>query len=84
MRWVLLVVALGYFLWDWGLYFIVLFYMIDILVDESIMHLKSYQITKHNYRNNTQKTWLLKGGLSTALLLVAVLLIHIAILFIFL
>jgi len=35
---------LGYFLWDWGLFFIVLYYLLDLIVSEIFMHLKTREI----------------------------------------
>ncbi len=37
---------LGFYLWDWNLYFILLFYMMDMLADESITTLKARDIVK--------------------------------------
>ena len=39
-----LIPLLGFFMWDWGLYFILLFYFIDITTDEVFSHLKSKKI----------------------------------------
>lgn len=39
-----LIPLFGYFLWDWSLYFILLFYFIDMLADEGIMYLRSRAI----------------------------------------
>lgn len=40
----LLIPVLGFWVWDWSLYFILLFYILDILSSEVVMHLKSRKI----------------------------------------
>lgn len=40
----LLIPILGYFLWGWGLFFIVLYYLLDLIVSEIFMHLKTRAI----------------------------------------
>ncbi len=37
----LLIPIIGYFLWGWGLFFIVLYYLLDLIVSEFFMHLKT-------------------------------------------
>ncbi len=37
---------LGYFLWDWGLYFISFYYLIDLLAAELLLHVKANKIVK--------------------------------------
>lgn len=40
----LLIPVLGFLLWDWSLYFILLFYMLDIVSSEIVVHLKIKKI----------------------------------------
>lgn len=39
-----LIPILGYFFWEWGLFFIVLYYLLDLLASEIFMHLKTRAI----------------------------------------
>ncbi len=57
---------LGFYLWNWSLYFILLFYFIDFLGEEIITHLKSYRIIQYNQQS--KKEWIIKG-IKSALLL---------------
>jgi len=69
---------LGFFLWNWSLYFILLFYIIDLLLSEVVMHLK----TKKTLQERTQEDksiWYKQGILSTVLFLINCILIHLAI-----
>lgn len=61
----------GFFAWDWSLYFILLFYILDLLASEMTMHLKSRQIAKHHGGTNS-KEWMMYG-VGGFLLLAAVL-----------
>ncbi len=69
---------LGLFLWNWSLYFILLFYFLDILVNEFIVHLKSRRITLFQQQKTAIKRWILYGFLSVAVLTIAFLMIHFA------
>ena len=64
----------GLFFWDWGLYFILLFYFIDLFAGEVVLHLKSNKIIK------TQKeggyTWVKGALLSFFCCLIVVLVSH--------
>ena len=66
-----------------SIYFIILFYFIDMAVDEGIMHAKSNKIVKHIAKKGKQKSWMRYGLLSAIILLVAVAVIHVALYFIF-
>ncbi len=70
----------GFFLWDWSLYFILLFYFIDMLTDEVILHLKSKKIVLS--QQLSKSTWMKYGIVSLILLLAALLIIHFSMLFI--
>lgn len=39
-----LIPVLGFFLWEWGLFFILLYYILDLLVSEVFMYMKSRAI----------------------------------------
>jgi len=78
-----LIPLLGFFLWGWSLYFIILFYFIDMAVDEGMMHAKSNKIVKHIGKKEENKRWMGYGALSAIILFVAVAVIHVALYFIF-
>ena len=68
---------LGFFLWNWGLYFILLFYFMDILAQEIIMHVKSKKIVETQSIKD-KKDWFLSGALSFFTVICAITLIHVA------
>lgn len=72
---------LGYFFWDWNLYFILLFYAFDLLAREVITHLKSKNIAEAQKLNVTQK-WQKNGAISTGLVIIVLGGIHAAMWFI--
>lgn len=76
-----LIPLLGFFVWDWSLYFILLFYFLDLLAREFITHLKTRKIYEDQHLSNKQK-WIRNGVLSALLLIVVVGIIHVAMLFI--
>jgi hypothetical protein len=72
-----LIPILGYFLWNWSLYFIILFYLIDLVISEVIVWLKSKKIRA--YSGISYDTF--KSGIKSGILmLLAVLVIHLGIL----
>lgn len=73
-----LIPLLGLFVWNWSLYFILLFYLLDLTAREVIMHLKTREIYRAQGLKNTQK-WQQKGLLSGALFLTVVTGIHFAV-----
>lgn len=73
---------LGFFLWNWSLYFILLFFFIDMFVDELMMHVKSRKITVFQFNKENTKHWVRGGVLSAVTLLITVLIIHFALYFI--
>ena len=79
---------LGFFLWDWNLYFILLFYFLDILTKEVLLHLKSNKICQYKKQINydvflKEKRERLKFGIiSSVLLLFCVFLVQLAMPFI--
>ena len=70
----------GALFFDWSLYFILLFYCLDLLALEVILHLKSKKTVE--FRGIKSKEWMKAGFLSGLLLLLALVLIHIAVFFI--
>jgi len=70
-----LIPILGFFFWEWGLYFILLFYFIDIAAQEVIMHLKSKKIIETQNINN-KKNWIQSGVLSLFAVTTMIGLIH--------
>lgn len=73
---------LGFFLWDWSLYFILLFYFLDLASNEIIMHLKSKKIADYIHTSETRKSWLKRAAFSLLMLTTGIALIHAALLFI--
>jgi hypothetical protein len=69
-----LIPVLGFFFWHWNSYFIVLFYFIDAISGMVFSHIEAYKIEA--VQKNSQKTWVIFGGLSTILLLISVLVTH--------
>jgi hypothetical protein len=57
---------LGYFFWNWNLYFILIFYGIDFLTKEVLLHLKSMKI--NDFRKGENSHWG-KFALTSSLLL---------------
>lgn len=68
----------GFFLWNWSLYFIVLFYVLDLFSREIVTHFKAKKIWKHNGGNGdeSKKKWITQGVLSLILLGFSLALIH--------
>ena len=73
---------LGLFLWNWSLYFILLFYFLDILVNELIVHLKARRIVQFQQQKTAIKMWALYSFLSAMVLTIVFLMIHFAMRFI--
>lgn len=69
---------LGFFVWNWSLYFILLFYFLDLFASEFVMHLKARQVFLYQGKNE-QKEWLSGAGLSFGLLIFVVLAAHAAV-----
>ena len=68
---------LGFFLWDWGLYFILLFYILDLFANELVIHLKSRKTTDYQIEESNRFTWIKNGLISLFLIAVMIVLIHI-------
>ena len=71
-----LIPLLGFFLWDWGLYFILLFYILDMFANEFVIHLKSRKTTDFQIEKRNKLTWIKSGVMSIALITVIIVLIH--------
>lgn len=70
----------GFFFWDWGLYFILLFYLLDMLASEAIIHLKSRKSIE--FYGTGQKERVSYGIQSALLLVLSIISIHTALYFI--
>lgn len=79
---------LGFFFWDWNLYFILLFYFIDMFTKEVLLHLKAKKIVAHQIGTesptvqNEKKVWMKWGIISLILLIFSIFLIQISMPFI--
>lgn len=67
---------LGYFIWNWNLYFIVLFYLLDYINNEVLVNLKASKIGREN--GATQLNWQWQSVLSAILLVAVIGSIHLA------
>lgn len=70
----------GYFWWEWNLYYILLFYLLDYISNEIFLHVKSKKI--QSTQNTPPKIWIQNAIISSFLLLFSVLCVHFAMLFI--
>lgn len=73
-----LIPLVGFFLWGWSLYFILLFYIIDIFVSEFLLHLKTKKIKSYSEKITT-KEWLFLGSISGGCLLILLCMIHVSV-----
>ena len=71
----------GFFLWEWNLYFILLFYFVDMTSDEFFLHLKTNRIVK-NQPSENKMSWFKYGVISLFLFFLAIAVIHCSMLFI--
>ena len=72
-----LIPILGFFWWNWNLYFIVLFYLLDLIANEFIVHLKANKIQKHHEQRDNKK-WLVNAMIGVCLLIFGLVLTHLA------
>ena len=77
-----LIPLLGFFLWNWSLYFILLFYFIDLLANEVILHLKSKKTIEYRPISENKTQWLKHGVSSSVTLTFVIVTIHLAMYFI--
>jgi len=75
-----LIPILGFFFWNWSLYFIVLFYILDLLVREALVHFKTKKLQTYSEKV-IPNDWILNGVKSGFLLVSLLTLVHILILF---
>lgn len=75
-----LIPLLGFFVWNWSLYFILLFYFIDLLAAEVITHLKTKKMYEAQGLKNTSK-WIKQGLLSGIVLILVLASAHVAVWF---
>lgn len=66
--------VLGFFLWNWSLYFIVIFYLLDYIGNEFFIHMKAKKIYAFDGKGRT--VWIGKGILSASLLTTVILIAH--------
>jgi hypothetical protein len=69
---------LGIFLWEWSLYFIILFYILDLFADHVFLHVKSKRVVKEN--SSAGKGWSRYGIGAGVLLFLSLLLAHFTVL----
>jgi hypothetical protein len=69
-----LIPLIGYYFWDWSLYFILLFYMADLLVGEVFVWVRAEKIRRHTSVNkriaNTGLIFISLGALFALVLLI--------------
>jgi hypothetical protein len=68
----------GYFWWEWNLYYILLFYLLDYISNEIFLHIKSKKI--QTSQNTPLKIWIKNAIISSFLLIFTVLCVHFAML----
>ena len=73
-----LIPLLGFFFWDWSLYFILLFYFIDMITNEVFLHVKSLKRVGYSEKEVDKKHWFQHGILSFIVLAIVFLFIHVA------
>ena len=80
--------VLGFFLWHWSLYFILLFYFIDLVTKEVLLHIKSKKILDYRKQINTDqfkketRSWIKFGFFSLVLLISVLVLVQLSMPFI--
>jgi hypothetical protein len=60
----LIIPVLGFWVWNWSLYFILLFYMIDLLSNEVVLHLKIRKIKSIQQQKQLQIPTKIYGAIS--------------------
>ncbi len=64
-----LIPVLGFVFWNWGIFFILIYYFLDLLISEVLMHFKSKKVLSHSSENPV--LWWKLGILSFSILLLA-------------
>jgi len=77
-----LIPLFGLLVWDWSLYFILLFYFLDLVSAEIILHLKSKKIVAFQNTAQLKKEWLKWSVTSFLFLILSIIMIHFAVYFI--
>jgi hypothetical protein len=75
-----LIPLFGFFVWNWSLYFILLYYILDLFLNELLAHLKARKVYISN-GSGLKKSWLGYGTFSFSLFVAVVFLIHVAVYF---
>ena len=57
-----LIPLLGFFAWDWSLYFILLFYLLDVLANEVLIHCKTLKIKRYSEKVDIRR-WCIYGSI---------------------
>ncbi len=83
IQWIgdLIIPVLGFIFWDWSLYFILLFILLDMITKEVIMHAKAYHVLK--LLPDAKLQWLKKSVLNTVFFVSFLLLVHVAVMQVF-
>jgi hypothetical protein len=83
IQWIgdLIIPILGFIFWDWSLYFILLFILLDMFTKEVVMHAKAYHVDKLHPNGKAQ--WLKKSVVNTVFFMSFLLLVHVAVLQVF-
>jgi hypothetical protein len=83
IQWIgdLIIPILGFIFWDWSLYFILLFILLDMFTKEVVMHVKAYHVNKLHPNGKAQ--WLKKSVVNTVFFMSFLLLVHVAVLQVF-
>jgi hypothetical protein len=69
---------LGYFLWEWSLYFIVLYFIFELIFSEGFMYLKYYK--SHAFQAS-KRGWFIPATLGFVALSTLIILIHLGFIF---
>lgn len=69
--------VLGYLVWEWNLYFILLFYFLDLFADFVITNLKSKKIL--DAQGGRQSDWIKWSFITLLTLLISIAMIHLAV-----
>jgi len=68
---------LGFYYWDWSWYFILLFYILDVIAKETILHLQANKIYKTQGGESNHITWKKLGVKSVGIGLFTFVLLHV-------
>lgn len=71
--------VLGFFYFEWNLYFIILFYFIDLLTTEVFLHLKVNQILTFQSVRSYPKKWKINTSVNSLLVLITIVGTHFAV-----